>query len=415
MQYYGYFQYHRMSKRFPKLGISDSMDFTIVCCTLGTESSYLTNVRSWLACKPHKLIIATIHERLPDLQNLANALADQQVHIISVPRPDWRQQACEAVRHVTTPYVVFVDDRVRWRPEMLQHLASGFGDPAVGGITTAERLVPQGARFTIWESFGALNLVRRNILHSYLAYFGNGNVLNLAGRTSGFRTHIIQQDRFYHAFQKDLWRGKYILRTGNDNFLTSWILRQGWKTQFLIHEKATVLAKVNADRSYLRQLMRWSRDTAKYYLRDLGFAIKTNDRMLLRKCIAKIGANYTSDFALVAEVGCLLIITLVRKPLNDKGVHPELSVSLNAIWSWAPLTNESRPPTTTLWLQHFLFTGIFQVFEHGPLFTSLHNFNYIPGAILYSYIHATIVILAMLSLEIVSLNKLLNKKRKSYR
>ncbi|MCJ1265325.1 hypothetical protein MMC22_005201 [Lobaria immixta] len=320
-----------MSKRVPKLGISNSMDFTIVSCTLGTEPSYLTNVRSWLACKPHKLIIATIHDRLFDMQKLANALADQQVHIFSVSRPDWRQQACEAIRHVTTPYVVFVDDRVQWRPEVLQHLAYGFGDPAVGGITTAAQVVPQGARFTIWESFGALNTIRRNTLHSYLAYFGNGNVLNLAGRTSGFRTPIIQQERFYHAFQNDLWRGKYILRTGDDNFLTSWILRHGWKTQFLIHEKATVLGKVNADRSYLRQLLRWSRDTARCYLRDLGFAIKTNDRILLKKCIAKIGANYTSDFALVAEVGCLLIITLARKPLNDKGVHPELSVFLDAI------------------------------------------------------------------------------------
>ena len=331
MQYYGYFQYRRMSKPFPKLGISDTMDFTIICCTLGTEPSYLTNIRSWLACKPHKLIISTIHERLPHVQNLAKALAGRQVHIVSVSRPDWRQQACEAIRHVTTPYVVFVDDRVQWRPEMLQHFATGFGDPAVGGITTASQLVSQRARFTIWESFGALNLVRRNILHSYLAYFGNGNVLNLAGRTSGYRTHIIQQDKFYHAIQNDLWRGKYTLRTGDDNFLTSWILRQGWKTHFLIHEKATILAKVNADRSYLRQVLRWSRDTARCYLRDLGFAIKTNDRILLKKCIAKIGANYTSDFALVAEVGCLLIITLVWKRRNDKSVHPELSVSLSAI------------------------------------------------------------------------------------
>lgn len=47
---------------------------------------------------------------------------------------------------------------------MLQHLATGFGDASVGGITTAQQLVPQGAQFTSWESFGALDLVRRNIL-----------------------------------------------------------------------------------------------------------------------------------------------------------------------------------------------------------------------------------------------------------
>lgn len=74
-----------MSKRSPELGISDSMDFTIISCTLGTESSYLKNVRSWLACKPQKLISATIHERLPNIQSLASVLKDQPIQIISVP------------------------------------------------------------------------------------------------------------------------------------------------------------------------------------------------------------------------------------------------------------------------------------------------------------------------------------------
>lgn len=78
---------------------------------------------------------------------------------------------------------------------------------------------------------------------------------------------------------------------------------------------------------------------------------------------------------------------------------------------------KGRPPTTTLWWQHFLYTSIFQVFEHGPFFTTLHSFNYIPGAILYTYIHATIVIIAMLSLERVSFKISCFKinKRKSYR
>lgn len=43
--------------------------------------------------------------------------------------------------------------------------------------------------------------------------------------------------------------------------------------------------------------------------------------------------------------------------------------------------------------------GSFQIFEHAPFFASLQNLVFIPGAILYAYIHAAAVLWAMFTLD----------------
>lgn len=322
MQYYSYYRLRSKDRDPLRHKKPCPPDFTIISCTLGTEQDYASNVRSWLACQPSEFIISTIDESLPRIGRLADSLADCRVRILSARSPDWRKQACEAIRNVSAPYLVFVDDRVRWGPHMLQHLAIAFEDPAVGGVTPMAQVVPRGRHLTTWESCGALNVVRRNILHSSLAYFMDGEVLNLAGRTSGYRTSLFQQENFYQAFQQDYWRGRYLLRTGDDNFLTSWVMRRGWKTQFMNHKEAAILAKVNADTSYLKQLIRWSRDTARCYLRDSGFAIKTRKSSILIHCTSKVIANYASDFALIMEIGTLLLITTLRTCCDDALIGP---------------------------------------------------------------------------------------------
>ena len=85
---------------------------------------------------------------------------------------------------------------------------------------TMQKVRPvNGVRFTVWESVGALNLVRRNIIHSSLAYWNNGQVLNLSGRLYIYKTKISENDEFYHVLKNDLWLDKYPIRTGDDSFM----------------------------------------------------------------------------------------------------------------------------------------------------------------------------------------------------
>lgn len=318
LQYYGYVRHRQRAQQSLNFGKFDSAGFTLISLTLGTEPNYLRNIRSWLATDPHRLIVSTTHDRVTQLKALLKEFADEQVFIVSVPRASWRQQCCQALPHVKTPYTVFLDDRVRWRPQLLQLVAKEFSNPSVGGVTTVSTVVPKNSTFTIWESFGALNIVRRNILNSFLAYFGDGNSLNLSGRTSAYRTRIIQQSEFYHGLQNEYWRGKHLITTGDDNFLTTWILSHGWATGFVSHENARVFANVNGDSSYLKQVTRWSRDTARCYSRDLWQAVRTRNIDFLQRTIMKIVANYSSDLAIIVEVCVLLLLTLIRNPIDGE-------------------------------------------------------------------------------------------------
>lgn len=62
-----------------------------------------------------------------------------------------------------------------------------------------------------------------------------------------------------------------------------------------------------------------------------------------------------------------------------------------------------RPSTTRLSLDHFLVTSAFQIFEHAPFFVNFDNMIYLPGTVLYAYLHVLIVLWALLSLDKVVL------------
>lgn len=312
VQYHAYLQLDPVQDG-PSGPIPPPSDFTVISVTLGAQRDYATNVQSWLAGNITAVIIVTIDEGFPQLQALMDSVADPRVQIYSVdsvPGINWRPAACEGIRRTKTPYLVFVDDDVLWGSRTLEHIAYAFANPHVGGVNTMQEVHPSGLQFTTWETFGALNLVRRNVLHSFLAYFRDGDVLNLSGRTAGYRTKVLQRQEFYFGLMNEYWRGRHHIITGDDNFLTSWVVRQGWKTRFMNHREAVIATSMNNDASYLKQLMRWSRDTARSYLRDFYFAIATRRMSFLIYCVFKIVANYTSDLANVVEIGVLLLITV---------------------------------------------------------------------------------------------------------
>jgi cellulose synthase/poly-beta-1,6-N-acetylglucosamine synthase-like glycosyltransferase len=165
---------------------------------------------------------------------LEMAIKDNRVKLYTVERADIRQQLFKVIAETSTELVVLVDDDSRWSTQTLNSVASAFNDPSVGGVNTMQYVRPRlDQGLNVWESCGVLNLVRRNILHSAVALFHNGQVLNLSGWTVAYRTKILQDEAFKHAFVKDYWKGKYLLRTGDDSFITSWIVNRGWNTAFM--------------------------------------------------------------------------------------------------------------------------------------------------------------------------------------
>jgi cellulose synthase/poly-beta-1,6-N-acetylglucosamine synthase-like glycosyltransferase len=289
-------------------------DVTIISCTIGTEVRYRDTLLRLLESRPKEIIIVTVESGKTEISKVLRSIGSNEIRLLSIENADFRKQMALGIRNTRTKVVVFADDRTFWGPRTLLGLLSGLENPAVGGVITMQRVIPTrgvSGNMTMWESFGALNLVRRNILHAFLAFFNHGQVLNLSGRTVAYRTAILQDEEFYMAYLNDHWRGKYALRTGDDNFLTTWALHHGWKTAFINDSSATITCHVCPDSVYLKQVLRWSRDTARYYLRDLAWAIKRQEKQHVVRCLLNWACNYFSDLELLIELFSLLVISVV--------------------------------------------------------------------------------------------------------
>ena len=110
---------------------------------------------------------------------------------------------------MSTDIVVFADDRTYWSPDTLSGLLGALDDPKVGGVNTIQNLISTcrcPCLLNTWESFGALNLTHRNILHVFLAYFNNGQVLNLSGQTVAYKTKIPKSEWFTAAILNDFYK-----------------------------------------------------------------------------------------------------------------------------------------------------------------------------------------------------------------
>ena len=215
---------------------------------------------------------------------------------------------------MSTDIVDFADDRTYWSPDTLSGLLDALDDPKVGGVNTIQNVISTGRcprlRNT-GESFGALNLGRRNILHSLLAYVNDVQALNLSGRTVAYRTKIPKSERFTAAFLNDSYNGKHILWTADDNFLTTWTLHHRWKTAFVAYSSITVSCWVCPDRIYVKTVLHWSRDTARYYTGDLSWAWKDGGQQHVIGCLLNFVCNYTSDVIMVIELCAQLLDSIL--------------------------------------------------------------------------------------------------------
>lgn len=90
----------------------------------------------------------------------------------------------------------------------------------------------------------------------------------ISGRTSAYRSKIVKDEGFLEAFCSETWRGK-ILNPDNDNFLTRWMMQEGWESIFQNHPEALVQTTLEESPKFLQQYLRWSRSNWRSNLRSL--------------------------------------------------------------------------------------------------------------------------------------------------
>ena len=162
---------------------------------------------------------------------------------------------------------VLVDSDTLWTPGTLRELVKPFADPAVGGVTTRQRILDPGRNvLTRWADW--LENVRNE--YSMPAMSVLGTVGCLPGRTIAFRRSILIG--CMERFLTERFLGVF-LEVSDDRTLTNYTLMAGYKTVY----QSTSLVYTDAPtslRKLVKQQFRWARGSQYNTLRMLPWMVR---------------------------------------------------------------------------------------------------------------------------------------------
>ncbi|KAI7827039.1 nucleotide-diphospho-sugar transferase [Gamsiella multidivaricata] len=243
-------------------------DVTIIVPTIDAGEEFKEAAHSWLLNNPKEIIIITETKMKDALQELANSVDPTRIRVLTVPKANKRLQMVEGIRNTTSEIIVFADDDAIWAPTCLEYILACFEDPNMGGVGTSQIVKSVGRYQTVWEVLAGFRLTIRNIEIAASTHI-DGGVCCLSGRTAAYRTCILQDPQFQYEFTHDFWLGKYPLNSGDDKFLTRWMVFHGWNTYVQICKEAELLSTFKNNWRFIKQVLRWTRNTWRSDFRSL--------------------------------------------------------------------------------------------------------------------------------------------------
>ena len=122
------------------------------------------------------------------------------------------------------------------------------------------RRLKNGA-LTTWEVAG-IRLLSNAVAAQALRFAADGGVTCLVGRTSLVRAEILKAQEFQDAITNEKWVG-VALNSGDDAFITRWLLENDWKFSIQNAPEAAVVTAIMDDSKLVKQLLRWRRNEVK--------------------------------------------------------------------------------------------------------------------------------------------------------
>ncbi|KAI8576388.1 hypothetical protein K450DRAFT_257062 [Umbelopsis ramanniana AG] len=245
-------------------------DVTIIVPTIDAGEEFKIAARSWLACRPKEIIIITETKMRGPLQELANEVDPSKIRVLTVAKANKRLQMVAGINATSTEILVFADDDAIWKPTMLDYILACFEDLKMGGVGTCQTVhaVNPNGHQTVWEVLAGFRLSIRNIEVAASTHI-DGGVCCLSGRTAAYRTLILKDPAFQYGFTNDLWLGKYPLNSGDDKYLTRWMVSHGWNTFIQVTPEAELYSTFKNNWRFIKQVLRWTRNTWRSDFRSL--------------------------------------------------------------------------------------------------------------------------------------------------
>lgn len=260
-----------------------STDVSLIVPTIGFDKDLIISLRSWLSNHPKDIIIVTSEKFLDALIELVHGELSVEerkiVQTLSCPLANKRKQLVAGIQKATAEIIVFADDDVFWPPSVLTYMLAGFETDAsvgsVGGFHRARRQnTPAAADFNGWEALAARRLWLRKIDVSASVRL-DGGIPCISGRTAAYRAAIVQDPNFQDCFTNEYWLGLWRLNSGDDQFMTRWMVDHGWNSRIQSAPEAEIETTVLPSALYVRQWLRWNRNAQRSYSKRLLFSRQT--------------------------------------------------------------------------------------------------------------------------------------------
>ncbi|KAL8277576.1 hypothetical protein RQP46_010008 [Phenoliferia psychrophenolica] len=367
-----------------------SEDVTIIVPTIDAAA------HSWLAGHPKEILIITEHSVFPALQALADRVNAEdllrfpdhvgrgrdgqgRVKVTSVPKANKRLQMAAGIKAADTDILVFADDDAIWPLDLLPLILAPFEDQKMGGVGTSQVVKPVGDRLTVWEVLAAFRLSIRNIEISASTHI-DGGIPCLSGRTAAYRSIILKDPEFLNGFTNDLWCGKPALRlnSGDDKFLTRWMVSHGWDTYAQCCDGAQLQSTMKPDWRFLKQVLRWTRNTWRSDLRSIFVErhVWTRHPFTAFTMVDK----FLNPFTLLAGP-CLVLYLCIKSFRENKNGGYNLP-AWNIIFSWF------------VWLT---FTRTAKLSPH--LWRHPRHIVYVPAWVVFNFFFAIMKLYALFTLH----------------
>ncbi len=220
-------------------------------------------IDSILKNKPEEIIIILDHTE----KNLMTFLKENYGHVRKVKpcfisTPGKRPALAKGIELAQSEIVVLVDSDTQWSSEhFLENLIAPFKDPRVGGTGSRQKV-------KLKETW-AQKIIDWNLDLKYSDYIPSdsisGSVLCLSGRTAAYRRKILLPILKKLTNEYFLW---HRCMGGDDTRLTSMVLQQGYKT--IYQDNAIAESEFHPSLwVYLKQKIRWSRNSFRAYLKAI--------------------------------------------------------------------------------------------------------------------------------------------------
>lgn len=274
-----------------------------------------------------------------------------------------------------TEITVLCDDHVFWPRGYLPHVLAPFEDRNIGAVGTCKRVRRTNQGFSsadFWNFIGALYLERHNFDCAATSHI-DGGVFVISGRTSAHRTEILRAPEFIYGFLHEYCFFGLVgpLHVDDDNFITRWMVKHGWKIAFQHAPGACMETTLGEYPKFLVQCLRWVRTTWRSNCTSLFI-----DRTVWRTqpwCVYAVYFSSFLNFALFYDCALFSTVWLATNQTGEKFIETRTAMILLGLWIFC--SKIVKP---------------FPLFWRNP-----RDLTYLPGYLLFGYYHSLIKLYAL--------------------